>query len=202
VRHKLSDPFFVLATQNPIEQEGTYPLPEAQQDRFMFKVFVKYPSFGEEFEIARRTTAEMTDEVEAVLTGGEILDLQRIVRSVPVSDHLIRYALALVRQTRVREPGVPEFVGEQLGWGAGPRGVQFLILGAKARALMNGRTHVTCEDIQVLAKPVLRHRLVLSFTAESEGTTTDDVIDRILDITPTREDELLRDGRFQKIFAS
>ncbi len=137
-----------------------------------------------------------------MLTAEEILDLQRIVREVPVADHVIRYALALVRQTRVREPGVPDFVDEQLSWGAGPRAVQFLILGAKARALLHGRTHVTCEDIQALAKPVLRHRLVLSFTAESEGVTPDDLIDRILAITPTREDELTSDARFQKIFAS
>ena len=202
VRHKLSDPFFVLATQNPIEQEGTYPLPEAQQDRFMFKVFVKYPSFNEEFEVARRTTTVMTDSIQPVLTAPEILELQRIVRGVPVSDHLIRYSLSLVRQTRVREPGVPDFVPEQLSWGAGPRAVQFLVIGAKARALLHGRTHVTCEDIQALARPVLRHRLVLSFTAESEGVTADEVIDRLLGITPTREDELTRDARFQKIFAS
>ena len=202
VRHKLSDPFFVLATQNPIEQEGTYPLPEAQQDRFMFKVFVSYPSFNEEFEIARRTTAAMVDEVAPVLDAADILELQRIVRGVPISDHLVRYALSLVRQTRVREPGAPDFVEEQLSWGAGPRGVQYLILGAKARALLRGRMHVTCEDIQVLARPVLRHRIVLSFTAESEGITPDQVIDRILSITPTKEDDLTRDPRFQKIFAS
>jgi MoxR-like ATPase len=202
VRHALSDPFFVLATQNPIEQEGTYPLPEAQQDRFMFKVFVKYPSFQEEFEVARRTTALQTDNIQPVLTGKEILDLQRIVREVPVSDHIIRYALALVRQTRVREPGVPDFVQDQVTWGAGPRAVQFLVLGGKARALLCGRTHVTVEDIQFLAKPVFRHRLVLSFTAESEGVTADQLVDRIVSITPTREDELTRDARFQKIFAS
>ena len=202
VRHKLADPFFVLATQNPIEQEGTYPLPEAQQDRFMFKVFVKYPSFEEEFEIARRTTTLATDDVRPVLSAVEILDLQRIVRSVPVSPHLIRYALSLVRQTRVGEPGVPDFVGDQLAWGAGPRAVQFMILGAKARALLHGRTHVTVDDLQVLAKPVLRHRLVLSFTAESEGVTADAVVDRILEVTPTQEDELTADARFQTIFAS
>ncbi|MBN2473022.1 MAG: MoxR family ATPase [Pirellulales bacterium] len=202
VRHKLSDPFFVLATQNPIEQEGTYPLPEAQQDRFMFKVFVQYPSFEEEFEVARRTTSTMNDSIEPVLTGAEILDLQRIVREVPVSDHVIRYALSLVRQTRVREPGVPEFVEEQVGWGAGPRAVQFLILGAKARALLQGRTHVTCKDVQQLAKPVLRHRLVLSFTAESEGVTADSLIDQIVSATPAREDELTNDPRFQRMFAS
>jgi MoxR-like ATPase len=202
MRHALADPFFVLATQNPIEQEGTYPLPEAQQDRFMFKVFVRYPSFDEEFEVARRTTTTLSDTIGPVLTAEEILDLQRIVRQVPVGDHLIRYALALVRQTRVREPGVPDFVDEQLSWGAGPRAVQFLIIGAKARSLLQGRTHVTCEDIQALAKPVLRHRLVLSFTAESEGVTPDDLIERIVMITPTREDELTRDPRFQKMFAS
>jgi len=202
VRHKLADPFFVLATQNPIEQEGTYPLPEAQQDRFMFKVFVRYPSFVEEFEVARRTTTTMVDQVEPVLASEEIIELQRIVREVPVSDHVIRYALSLVRQTRVREPGVPDFVEEQVGWGAGPRAVQFLVLGAKARALLQGRTHVTCEDIRALAKPVLRHRLVLSFTAESEGVTPDVVIEQILAVTPTREDELTNDPRFKKMFAS
>ncbi len=202
VRHELPEPFFVLATQNPIEQEGTYPLPEAQQDRFMFKVFVEYPNFQEEFEVARRTTTTLVDSVEPVLSGDEIIELQRIVREVPVSDHIIRYVLALVRQTRVREPGVPDFVEEQVGWGAGPRAVQFLILGAKARALLQGRTHVTCEDIQSLATPVLRHRLVLSFTAESEGVTPDALIEKILSITPTKEDELTSDTRFQKIFAS
>ncbi|MBL9125459.1 MAG: MoxR family ATPase [Planctomycetaceae bacterium] len=202
VRHPLSDPFFVLATQNPIEQEGTYPLPEAQQDRFMFQVYVKYPTFAEEFDIARRTTAVMDNTVEPVLTAQEILELQRTVREVPVTDHLIRYTLSLVRQTRVREAGVPDFVTREVSWGAGPRAVQFLILGAKARALLHGRTHVATEDIQALAKPVLRHRLVLNFAAESEGITTDHVIDRLLEITPTKEDELTRDARFQKIFAS
>jgi len=202
VRHTLSDPFFVLATQNPIEQEGTYPLPEAQQDRFMFKVFVEYPNFDEEFEVARRTTTTITDTIEPVLTAEEIIDLQRIVREVPVSDHVIRYTLSLVRQTRVREVGVPEFISDQLSWGAGPRAVQFLIIGAKARALLDGRTHVTVEDIQSLAAPVLRHRLVLNFTAESDGVTADDVVERLLEITPTREDELTSDARFQKIFAS
>src|SRR5690348_13852217 len=163
VRHRLPDPFFVLATQNPIEQEGTYPLPEAQQDRFMFKVFVRYPSFNEEFEIARRTTALLTEEIAPVLNGDQILELQKLVRRVPVTDHVIRYVLSLVRQTRVGETGVPEFVAEQLQWGAGPRAVQNLILGAKARALLHGRTYVSTDDVQALAKPVLRHRLVINF---------------------------------------
>jgi MoxR-like ATPase len=202
VRHKLSDPFFVLATQNPIEQEGTYPLPEAQQDRFMFKVYVHYPNFNEEFEIARRTTTTVSDHIIPVLSAEEILELQKIVREVPVTDHIIRYALSLIRQTRVNEPGVPDFVKEQLAWGAGPRAVQFLIVGAKARALLHGRTHVSTDDIQALAKPVLRHRLVVNFAAESDGVTADSIVDRILQITPTKEDELTSDARFQKIFAS
>jgi len=201
-RHQLSDPFFVLATQNPIEQEGTYPLPEAQQDRFMFKVFVKYPSFDEEFEVAKRTTGTSVSQIRAVLGGEEILRLQQLVRQVPVSDHAVRYALALVRQTRVGSEGIPDFVSELVGWGAGPRAVQYLILGAKARALLEGRFHVAIEDLQALARPVLRHRMVVNFAAESEGISSDDVIDRIIAVTPTSEDELTRDARFQKIFAS
>jgi MoxR-like ATPase len=201
-RHVLTDPFFVLATQNPIEQEGTYPLPEAQQDRFMFKVFVDYPSFDEEFEIARRTTSADVAEVTPVLNSEEIQSLQRVVRQVPVADHVIRYALSLVRQTRIDHPGTPDFVDELVGWGAGPRAVQFLILGGKARALLHGRTHVSTEDIQALAKPVLRHRVVVNFAAESEGVNQDDIVERLLAITPTKEDELTSDARFQKIFAS
>ncbi|MEM8733242.1 MAG: MoxR family ATPase [Planctomycetota bacterium] len=202
VRHQLSDPFFVLATQNPIEQEGTYPLPEAQQDRFMFKVLVDYPSFDDEFEVARRTTAKLDSQIDSVLSGEEIRQLQDLVRSVPVSDHVIRYALTIVRQTRVGSEGIPEFVQDQIGWGAGPRAVQNLVLGGKARALLNGRTHVTVQDVQALARPVLRHRMVVTFAAESDGISTDDVIDRLIEETPTAEDELTRDARFQKIFAS
>jgi MoxR-like ATPase len=202
VRHQLSDPFFVLATQNPIEQEGTYPLPEAQQDRFMFKVLVTYPTFDEEFEVARRTTATITDNVMPVVAPDEIISLQKLVREVPVSDHVIRYTLSLVRQTRVGEKGVPEFVSDQLAWGAGPRAVQFLIVGAKARALMNRRSHVTVADIQALAKPVLRHRIVVNFAAESDGITSDKIVDSLITTTPTQEDELANDARFQAIFAS
>jgi MoxR-like ATPase len=202
VRHPLGDPFFVLATQNPIEQEGTYPLPEAQQDRFMFKVFVDYPNFQDEFEVARRTTTVQMDSVQPVLTGPEIIELQRIVREVPVSDHIIRYALSLVRQTRVNNPGIPDFVQDMVAWGAGPRAVQFLILGGKARALMRGRTHVSTDDIQALAKPVLRHRMVVNFAAQSDGITADKIIDRLIASTPTKEDELTSDARFKKIFAS
>lgn len=202
IRHQMSNPFLVLATQNPIEQEGTYPLPEAQQDRFMFKVIVTYPTFQEEVEVARRTTGTESTEVAPVLSPNEISELQDLVRMVPISDHLIRYTLAIVRQTRVKEPGAPEFIRELLAWGAGPRAVQFLILGAKARALVQGRSHVTAEDIQALAKPVLRHRLVVNFAAESEGVTTDDLIDQLLSTTPAHEDQLIHDERFQKIFAT
>src|ERR1700736_5943292 len=199
VRHKLGDPFFVLATQNPIEQEGTYPLPEAQQDRFMFKVFVKYPTFKEEFEIARRTTALVSDEITPVLSGENILQLQRLVRRVPVTDHVIQYTLALVRQTRVSAPGIPKSIKDWLAWGAGPRAVQNLILGGKARALLYGRTHVQTDDIQALAYPVLRHRILANFTAASEGVTPDMVIDKLLKETPSKEGELSRDERFRKI---
>src|SRR5947209_5995131 len=201
-RHRLGNPFFVLATQNPIEQEGTYPLPEAQQDRFMFKVYVKYPSFQEEFEIARRTTGVATDEITPVLTGEQILDIQTLVRKVPVTNHVIHYCLALVRQTRVGEPGVPKFVREWLGWGAGPRAVQNLILGAKARALLYGRSHVTTEDVKALALPVLRHRVLTNFTAASEGVTTGTVIKRLVDETPRREGELTTDERCKKNYAT
>ena len=202
IRHELSDPFFVLATQNPIEQEGTYPLPEAQQDRFMFKVFVEYPNFEDEFEVARRTTSRQKNEVKSVLSAEEIRELQAIVRDVPVSDHVIRYALTLVRQTRVGNEGIPDFVSDQVGWGAGPRAVQFMILGSKTRALLHGRTHVTTDDIQALAKPVLRHRLAVNFAAQSYRVTSDDVIDQLIQFTPAKEDELTSDARFQKIFTS
>jgi MoxR-like ATPase len=202
VRHRLDDPFFVLATQNPIEQEGTYPLPEAQQDRFMFKVFVRYPKFDEEFEIARRTTALAMEEVRPVLSGDAILELQRLVRKVPVSDHVIRFTLALVRQTRLGEPGVPKFIRDWLSWGAGPRAVQYLILGGKARALLHGRVHVQTDDIQALAYPVLRHRILTNFTAASEGISPDVVVKKLIEETPSKESELSRDERFRKIFAS
>ncbi len=178
--HPLSPPFFVLATQNPIEQEGTYPLPEAQQDRFMFKVFVRYPSYDEEYRIAETTTANFDPRVEAVLTGEQIMQIQEIVRKVPVSPHVINYALALVRATRVHEGEAPEFVKEWVSWGAGPRGVQYLLLGGKAKAAIEGRTYVTTDDIKAVAHPVLRHRTITNFNAESEGINSDKVIDKLL----------------------
>ena len=201
-RHMLPDPFFVLATQNPIEQEGTYQLPEAQQDRFMFKVFVQYPTFDEERRIAVQTTAVQQEDIQPVLTGPEILELQTIVRQVPVTDHVVDYTLALVRQTRIGEEGSPEFINDWLSWGAGPRAVQYLLLGGKARALLNGRTHVSTDDIQALAAPVLRHRIVTNFAAESEGLTPDRVIEKLVETTPSKEGELTSDPRLQKIFAA
>ncbi|MCP4783396.1 MAG: MoxR family ATPase [Fuerstiella sp.] len=200
--HQLSDPFFVLATQNPIEQEGTYSLPEAQQDRFMFKVYVGYPSFEEERQIARQTTSSMKAELEQVLSAEQVLEIQDVVRQVPVTDHVINYALAIVRQTRVGEPGAPDWINEWLGWGAGPRAMQNLLLGGKARALLDGRSHVSTADIQALAAPVLRHRITPNFTAESEGITSDKVVERLIQETPDKESELTSDPRLGKIFAA
>ncbi|MCL4109676.1 UNVERIFIED_CONTAM: hypothetical protein GTU68_055037 [Idotea baltica] len=200
--HGLADPFFVLATQNPIEQEGTYSLPEAQQDRFMFKVFVDYPSFEEERQIARQTTSNHKVDIQAVLTTEQILEIQNTVRQVPVTDHVINYALALVRQTRVGEEGTPDWINDLLSWGAGPRAMQNLLLGGKARALMSGRTNVSTDDIKALAAPVLRHRITPNFTAESEGITSDKVVERLISETPDKESDLSSDPRFGKIFAA
>jgi MoxR-like ATPase len=187
-KNSLPAPFFVLATQNPIEQEGTYTLPEAQQDRFMFKVFVKYPSYEEEFRIAETTTATGSSEVSQVLQGEDILRLQKLVRQVPVASHVIHFALRLVRATRVLEDDCPEFVKESISWGAGPRGVQNLLLGAKARAALDGRTFATTDDVRAVAKPVLRHRVITNYSAESAGVTSDTVIDRLLSELPERSD--------------
>jgi MoxR-like ATPase len=186
VRHTLPAPFFVLATQNPIEQEGTYPLPEAQQDRFMFKVFVKYPSYDEEYKIAETTTAQMSAQLSGVLTGEEIMQLQQMVRRVPVAPHVIHYALRLVRATRVHEGDAPGFVKELVSWGAGPRGMQYLLLGGKARAMLNGRFFVNTDDIKAVAHPVLRHRVITNFNAESSGVSSDKVIDKLLLEVPER----------------
>jgi MoxR-like ATPase len=147
-------------------------------------VFVRYPSFTEEFEIARRTTALISEDLHPVLSGDQILELQRLVRRVPVTDHVIQYTLALVRQTRIGEPGVPKFIRDWLSWGAGPRAVQYLILGGKARAILHGRLHVTTDDIKAVAFPVLRHRLVTTFNADAEGVTTDDIVKRLIEAIP------------------
>ena len=202
VRHLVPDPFFVLATQNPVEQEGTYQLPEAQQDRFMFKILVDYPSFAEEKAIAIATTGGSTPEVEPVLSTEDVQQIQRTIREVEASDHVVEYALALVRQTRVGSEGIEDWVGEWLSFGAGPRAVQYLLLGGKTRALLNGRTHVAIEDIQALAKPVLRHRIVTTFSAQSDGISSDAVVERLLEQTPQDRGALSSDPRFQKIFAA
>jgi MoxR-like ATPase len=182
----LTDPFFVLATQNPIEQEGTYALPEAQQDRFMFKVFVEYPSYDEEFRIAESTTADLQPQVEAVLAGPEIVRLAHLVRRAPVAPVVIHYALRLVRATRPEAEDALGFVRDWVSWGAGPRGVQNLLLGGKARAVLNGRAVVTTADIRAVAHPVLRHRIITNYTAESSGVSPDQVIDRLLAELPER----------------
>ncbi|MBR0237478.1 MAG: MoxR family ATPase [Thermoguttaceae bacterium] len=199
-RHTLPNPFFVLATQNPIEQEGTYPLPEAQQDRFMFKILVDYPHFDEELEIAKRTTAGALPEVKPVITAEDIIKLQESVLQTPIADSIVRYCLALVRQTRIGQDGVPDFVNQNVSWGAGPRAVQYLILAAKAKALLRGASCVAIEDVLSVAKPVLRHRILMNFTAQSEGVTSDDLTDKLISVTPVSDDELLNDPRMKKIF--
>ncbi|MDA7605165.1 MoxR family ATPase [Verrucomicrobiales bacterium] len=189
VRHELPDPFFVLATQNPIEQEGTYTLPEAQQDRFMFKVFVEYPNYEEEYKVADTTTRVESVVVNEILSGDEIKSIQDLVRRVPIPPHVIHYALRLVRGTRINEEeGVPDSMRELLSWGAGPRAVQFLLLGAKAKAVMDGRSSATIADVKSIAHPVLRHRIITTFNAESSGVTTDDVVDNLLSEISERDE--------------
>jgi MoxR-like ATPase len=179
--HPLPAPFFVLATQNPIEQEGTYPQPEAQLDRFMFMVQVGYPSLEEEREILRRTTANAHQEVERVVEAAELIQLQEAIREMPVADEVLDFALALARGTRVRSGEPLPFIEQFVTWGAGPRAGQNLILGAKAHAALRGRSHVASEDVAAVAHPVLRHRIVTNFTAQAEGMTSDMVIDRLLE---------------------
>ncbi|HWB54927.1 MAG TPA: MoxR family ATPase [Tepidisphaeraceae bacterium] len=187
--HALPEPFFVLATQNPIEQEGTYPLPEAQLDRFMFNILVNYPSEEEEFRIVRLTTAGETAELSNVLSGEEIKKLQEVVRKVPVADHVIRYALQLTRSTRKQEGGVPDFINSYVAWGAGPRASQYLILAGKARALLKGRYHVSIEDIREVAMPILRHRIVTNFNAEAEGIRSDKLVSELLETVRERPEK-------------
>ncbi len=190
MQHRLPSPFFVLATQNPIEQEGTYPLPEAQLDRFMFNIKISYPTEAEEVEIIRRTTSAGEARANAVLTAQDVGRAQELVREVPVADHVIRYALRLVRATRVKEPSPkPKMVTDYLSWGAGPRASQYLILAAKARAVLSGSFHVTPEHIRSVAPPVLRHRIITNFNAEADNVTTDDVIDSLLREIPVEGTE-------------
>jgi MoxR-like ATPase len=191
-RHPLPEPFFVLATQNPIEQEGTYPLPEAQLDRFMFHVWVDYPTPDEELEIIRRTTTDLEPTITPLLNASRINDLVRIVRRVPIADHVARYAMQLVRLTRRQEPDAPSFVREYVEWGAGPRASQSLVLGAKARAVLMGRFCATHEDIRAVAGPVLRHRLKMNFNADATGITADEIVRRLLAQVPIAEEALPR----------
>jgi MoxR-like ATPase len=201
-RHDLVQPFFVLATQNPIEQEGTYPLPEAQQDRFMFKVFVNYPSYEEEYQIAERTTVTQDTSVTKVFAGDAILEFQRLVRRIPAAPDVIRHALDLVRATRPNEDESPQFVKDMLTWGAGPRAVQSLILGGKALAAIRGRYHLSATDVRDLARPVLRHRVVTNYSAEAEGYTPDRVINELLDTIKPHGTDVADDEQYQKLLSS
>ena len=179
--YDLPEPFFVLATQNPIEQEGTYPLPEAQLDRFMFMLLVDYPSYDEELEIVRKTTGSVVEEPKPVLSGKDLLALQELVRHVPVSDDLLKKAVQLVVQTRPQNSRAPEFIKNHVTWGAGPRAGQHLVTGAKCRAILHGRPAPSEEDLRAIAAPVLRHRVLTSFAAEAEGVSSEDIVQRLLD---------------------
>jgi len=202
--HKLDYPFFVLATQNPIEQEGTYPLPAAQLDRFMFMVYVDYPSEEEEYEILRLTTTRYTAELHQLLTKEQIINLLQIVRKVRISDEVMDYATKIARLTRPKDEDSPEFVKEWLAWGAGPRAAQALIVGGKARAMLYGRYDVTYEDIRALVHPVLRHRIIPNFHAEAEGITADYVIEKLIRHIPAPDYKPIEKKRafFSRLFAS
>ena len=178
--YTLERPFFVLATQNPIEQEGTYPLPEAQLDRFMFHITLDYPDKTAEKEIVMTTTAAYEPEINAVITGEEVLQIQQVVRKVPIAEAIVEYAVELNSQTRPA-PDAPDYIQDWVQWGAGPRASQYLVLGAKARAILHGRYHVTYEDIKAVAIPVLRHRILTNFNAEADGITSLDIINRLLE---------------------
>ena len=184
--YRLEPPFFVLATQNPIDQEGTYPLPEAQKDRFLLNTFIRYPKLSDEEQIVERTTSNAVVDTKPVCDRETLLKFQELIRSIPVSKHVTGYAVDLVRATRPDEPGVPAFVKEQVGWGAGPRASQALIQCAKCYAALHGRINVSCEDVRHLALPVLRHRIQASFAAEAEGITTDAIVKRLLETVKER----------------
>ena len=181
--HKLAEPFFVLATQNPIEQEGTYPLPEAQLDRFMFNLWLDYPTKEEEEEIVRSTTSAYQADLQTIIDARQIIELQNLVRRVPVADHVINFAVGLVRKTRPNNDSVPKFINDWINWGAGPRASQYLILGSKTKAILDGRPTPDIEDVIAVAKPVLRHRIVTNFNAEAEGINTTDIIDKLIQST-------------------
>jgi MoxR-like ATPase len=199
-RHVLDEPFFVLATQNPIEQEGTYPLPEAQLDRFMFNTRVDYPSEDEELAIVRRTTADVEERVTPTLDAPRIMALQHLVRRVPVAEHVVRYALQLARRSRPRQDDSPRFVRDYVNWGAGPRASQYMVLGAKARAVLQGRFHAGVEDVRAVAYPVLRHRIMTNFNAEAEGIKPDEIIRRLIEIVAADEEKATGRGALPEVF--
>ena len=180
VRHVLAEPFFVLATQNPIEMEGTYPLPEAQLDRFMFNVVMDYLPEDDEVKVVTQTTSTRPAAIEALFSGEDVLRFHQLVRGMPIADEMVRYAVQLASLSRPRQTGTPDFVNDWVSWGAGTRAAQFLVLGAKARALLQGRAHVGVEDIQALVAPVLRHRILLNYRAEAEGIRVEEVIRRLV----------------------
>jgi MoxR-like ATPase len=184
VRHALPEPFFVLATQNPIEMEGTYPLPEAQLDRFMFNVVMDYLSEDDEVRVISQTTGGKPAAIEPLFTGEDVLRFHQLVRAVPVADDMVRYAVRIAAASRPRQTGTPDFINDWVSWGAGTRAAQFLVLGAKARTLLQGRAHVTVEDIQALVAPVLRHRVLLNYRAEADGMRVEEVIRRLVAAVP------------------
>ncbi len=191
--YPVPNPFFVLATQNPIEQEGTYPLPEAQLDRFFFNILVDYPSWDEELDIINRVTGEMPEKLAEVLGRDEILSLQSLVRRVPAAPHICNYSAKLARATRPGDPEAPEFIRNWITWGAGPRASIFMVLAAKARAILRGRFAASTDDIRAVALPILRHRIIPNFAAQSEGLKSDDIVKKLLDTIPA--DERLYDGK-------
>jgi MoxR-like ATPase len=201
-RHRLPEPFFVLATQNPIEQEGTYPLPEAQQDRFMLQILVDYPSEDEEFQIVRQLTTPTPEPIERVLAQQELTRLQDVVRRLPVADHVLRYAMTLARWTRPNTPGVPDIVNDCITWGAGPRASQHLVMAAKARAMLHGQAHVSMKDVQAVAACCLRHRLVTNYNAEADGITPDTIVSRLLEAVPTDPAKTSAVGQLPPVFAA
>ena len=184
ITYPLDLPFFVLATQNPLEQEGTYPLPEAQLDRFMFSIYVDYPSEADEETIARDTTKQRAVDLNKVLNAAEILELQNVVREMPISNHVVKYATRLVRSTRPADPRAPDFIKKWIHCGAGPRATQYLVIASKARAVIEGRLLVSCDDVRMVAIPELRHRIFTNFTADSEGVDTNKIVQKLLETVP------------------
>ncbi|MEY2465792.1 MAG: MoxR-like ATPase, partial [Verrucomicrobiota bacterium] len=181
VRHPLPEPFFVLATQNPIEMEGTYPLPEAQLDRFMFNVVISYLPEDDEVAVVQQTTTQRSARIEPLFTGEDVLRFHELIRQVPIAQSLVRYAVRIVAASRPQQTNSPAFINDWISWGAGTRASQFLVLGAKARALLQSRTHVTADDIRALAAPVLRHRILVNYRAEAEGTNVETIVRRLLE---------------------